>query len=431
MMRIKEIKINRLFNTFDYNLTMPTGEEPLIITGSNGYGKTTLLNIISHLASRDLYYFYLLPFAEIKVTFDDDISLFIKSVEEEHDDDGDHPARGAVTVTFTLVKGNASQCVLTLSEKEIVEKVSRMAMYRGQPFGSIPSVHDKAFHELLRRDNALYSSLLKRDGEGRELDILLSGLNVTFIEEQRRWAVQVAKDPNGVIRNMHVPAVTKISQSLAKILQKANNSYLEKAHDIDENLITRIVDGEEAFGELEYNERKAAAENRLTEFTRYGLVGEMKMLPYSPESASILTVVLKSVEEKIHLHDKVMSKIRLFSDLLTTLALVNKEISYNPRDGLIVRTKEGVPISLEALSSGEQHELIMLYNIIFDVKDNSLLLIDEPEMSLHVVWQNHFIDDIVKIASIKGLQVVIATHSPQIISSRWEECYDLCEAQRR
>ena len=65
--------------------------------------------------------------------------------------------------------------------------------------------------------------------------------------------------------------------------------------------------------------------------------------------------------------------------------------------------------------------------MIFDVDDNTILLVDEPEISLHVAWQNKLVGTITEIAASKGLQVVIATHSPQIIGGRWEECYDLCE----
>ena len=86
-----------------------------------------------------------------------------------------------------------------------------------------------------------------------------------------------------------------------------------------------------------------------------------------------------------------------------------------------------MPIDLENLSSGEQNEIIILYKLIFDVPSDIILLIDEPEISLHVIWQEEFMTDLEEIAKVRQQQMIIATHSPQIIGNRWKLCYDLTE----
>ena len=45
-MRINSIKIEKLFEIFDYDISFSTNENVLIITGPNGFGKTMILNII-------------------------------------------------------------------------------------------------------------------------------------------------------------------------------------------------------------------------------------------------------------------------------------------------------------------------------------------------------------------------------------------------
>ena len=57
-MKLKSLKIEALFNTFSYDLHFDSQDKYLILTGINGYGKTTILNMISALANKDLYYFY-------------------------------------------------------------------------------------------------------------------------------------------------------------------------------------------------------------------------------------------------------------------------------------------------------------------------------------------------------------------------------------
>ena len=50
-------------------------------------------------------------------------------------------------------------------------------------------------------------------------------------------------------------------------------------------------------------------------------------------------------------------------------------------------------VPLKSLSSGEQHEIVLIYEMLFKVKKDFLVLIDEPEISLHVAWQLRFLED--------------------------------------
>ena len=68
-----------------------------------------------------------------------------------------------------------------------------------------------------------------------------------------------------------------------------------------------------------------------------------------------------------------------------------------------------------------------MFKFIFEVPEKSILLIDEPELSLHVAWQLQFIQDVKEIAKTRDLQIVIATHSPEIVSESFDNCVDLTE----
>ena len=79
---------------------------------------------------------------------------------------------------------------------------------------------------------------------------------------------------------------------------------------------------------------------------------------------------------------------------------------------------DGSIVSPGALSSGEQHEIVLTYELLFRVSAGSLICIDEPELSLHVTWQRRFLDDIAKISELADLDFLVATHSPSIINNR-------------
>ena len=64
---LKKIKIEGLFKKFNYEIELKE-EGITILTGPNGYGKTTILKIIYAFAMRNLAFFFQIPFKEIVLT---------------------------------------------------------------------------------------------------------------------------------------------------------------------------------------------------------------------------------------------------------------------------------------------------------------------------------------------------------------------------
>lgn len=83
----------------------------------------------------------------------------------------------------------------------------------------------------------------------------------------------------------------------------------------------------------------------------------------------------------------------------------------------ILANKKTKKIELGNASSGEQCVLLTILNLASIIQDNSLICIDEPEISLHPEWQEKYIELLIKtFANYSGCHFIIATHSPQIIS---------------
>lgn len=76
-------------------------------------------------------------------------------------------------------------------------------------------------------------------------------------------------------------------------------------------------------------------------------------------------------------------------------------------------------INLEQLSAGEKQMLLILLTVFLMDRKPAVLLMDEPELSLHVTWQEKL------IASLKKLnpacQLILTTHSPSIFAMGWED----------
>ena len=74
---------------------------------------------------------------------------------------------------------------------------------------------------------------------------------------------------------------------------------------------------------------------------------------------------------------------------------------------------EGVGRNLKDLSSGERQILIVLTYLAFLSCPDSIFIIDEPELSLHLRWQGYLIEALQKLRP-PGSQILIATHAPEI-----------------
>jgi AAA15 family ATPase/GTPase len=106
-------------------------------------------------------------------------------------------------------------------------------------------------------------------------------------------------------------------------------------------------------------------------------------------------------------------KYKLFSDIfMERNRLTNKRIVFTKYGPQIFKGNER--IELEQLSSGEKNDFIMFYRLIFECENNTVL-IDEPEISLHIEWQENYLNMLNKICKINNLQAIVATHSPYII----------------
>lgn len=73
----------------------------------------------------------------------------------------------------------------------------------------------------------------------------------------------------------------------------------------------------------------------------------------------------------------------------------------------------GKRIEISELSSGEQNILTILFHLIFDTTKNAIILIDEPEISLHIIWQQMLADALYRLSndSKNNMQVIVASHS--------------------
>ena len=117
---------------------------------------------------------------------------------------------------------------------------------------------------------------------------------------------------------------------------------------------------------------------------------------------------IDSVEDKI---EAAMTSRNQLQELITRMFTGNKEIRFTD-ESIEVHTSSGDKIGLASLSSGEKHLLRILVQAL--LVGESSMMIDEPELSMHVDWQKDLIHSL--RALNRNAQLIFATHSPEIMA---------------
>ncbi len=131
----------------------------------------------------------------------------------------------------------------------------------------------------------------------------------------------------------------------------------------------------------------------------------------------VLTLLVEDSEKKLQIFQELEARIRLFLDFVNR-KFRHKKIVIDPKEGFFAIDPAGMRLELAALSSGEQHELVLLYDLLFRVEPDTLVLIDEPEISLHLAWQREFLPELLEIVKVARFDALIATQSPFIVGDR-------------
>lgn len=122
---------------------------------------------------------------------------------------------------------------------------------------------------------------------------------------------------------------------------------------------------------------------------------------------------LANTETKI---ESAMQRLDGFESTVSELLSNDKSIKALGHE-LLVALRNGEHLSLQHLSSGEKHLLKLLLSCL--TSGPNTVLIDEPELSMHIEWQRAFVS---KALSLNPrTQLILASHSPEVMADLPDE----------
>lgn len=442
---LKRITINGLFNQFDYEIELKP-EGLTILTGPNGYGKTTILKILDALAVKNLAFFFQLPFCKIILDREHDKICLSKTNQTEVQPNSseflDNTRKPLKVISETLeirwgddnlLSYTAANDLMTNSIRQYlgssgykidgdywIDRKTGIRYTTGNLFlllnENIPEFRAKHTADQMPDIGAIYfindQRLTRKITDHRRRD------TAYYLDNEIR------ENFNNVIEE----CANELSQTMQAVLANASKIGQE----LDSSFPRRLFEATTLVGEAEFERRYDAIKEKQKALRLYGLSAtkEDSQTSFKEENAKALHVYLNDTEQKLAVFDELLQKLHIFSTVLNDRQFVFKQLHISPDFGFRFTTAHDQELPLANLSSGEQQEVVLLYKLLFRVRPNTLLLIDEPEISLHVAWQKEFLDDLLKIIKLQKITVITATHSPQIIGSHWDAVVDLWELSK-
>lgn len=442
-MRLKKISVDGLFDRFSYEIALNLDPRITILISPNGYGKTMILRIIDAFFNRSPRALTNFPFRELRLDFDNEATVSVLKKEQEEN----QKSSGAKTdLEITYIKQGKPA-------EDFIPKQQTNPERLDFPIGIIEDLipeldqieaqswRHRGTGKILFLDDVLdrYSDELP-SGERRFvydlpdwLQDIRKAIPVRFINTERLYTSSPRRRASHYSPSLTPePAVRGYAAELGNTIKQTLTQYGTLSQSLDRTFPVRLVsETPESPPTMDtLREKLAEIERKRTRLVEAGLLdkepeglGRLSLDKVDKTKLEVLSVYAQDAEKKLGVFDDVFSRVGLLKKLVNT-RFFDKEIVIG-QSGFEFVTSNGTQLSPVLLSSGEQHEVVLLYELLFKVKDNSVILIDEPEISLHVAWQEEFLKDLSEMAEVSRFQALIGTHSPQIINDRWDLTVEL------
>jgi predicted ATP-dependent endonuclease of OLD family len=443
--RLAEFKIEGLFGLYDHRIALNFKERITIIIGPNGRGKTVCLKFIEAMFRKRYSYFVDSPFRAAEFTFTGGEKISLEEIERR-------PTEGSPirSICFALTAPGKETVTWTPAtvDSRIRREIRRYIPAQWEQVDTDLWIDQTDGEELtlleLAERHPLPAKLLSSLQQDAPEDYaeLIDNVDCHLIETQRLLVLPFdSVDGDGEFgpyaqarRRMRGSrlAIQHKAQKLKIILKDTLTTYANLSQSLDRSFPLRVF---EAQGSANLSQDQLRQELRQLDERREALMSagildtEYKAVTMrggniEPGVAMVLEIYVKDAIQKLDVFNNLLSRLDLFKELIEK-RFIDKTLLIDQENGFKIISKTGLGVPLDKLSSGEQHQLILVFDLLFEVTEDSLILIDEPELSLHVAWQKTIIESLTRIIALNAFDVLLATHSPAVVAKHFNLVVEL------
>ena len=428
---IESFKITKLWGYRDINLTFH--KDVNILIGPNGSGKTTILNLLHSILSLDVQPLLDAGFNQAEIKLRSFKGKSVSTVKVEATDR---------FLKFSIGQKEYKVSIVTAANRRI--PVNRLPYESGHIlWKTLPSHFARertALEELYDELTALVPLVwlpVSRRLPGTEyeeeqpttiellesVDLRLGELLDGLSDYHSRLNAQLSKR-YGDFENqvLSVMLYSKEHDSLDSILRSIPSSLptetekdqlreaFKGAGLLDDQMRNRI------------NDHFAAAEEsakRISESKNVGLeLEDILVVPLIRRTQSMVEYARKLEKDR----EDIFASLRLYERTVNSF-LNDKFTEVDESGHLKILSSSSSDLNPHHLSSGEKQILILLTQALLKVDEPIVYITDEPELSLHVTWQEKLLESLVTLGG--QMQVIVATHSPDIVGDFRDKVIDL------
>lgn len=447
-MKITKLKIDKLFNYLDKDLTFNSNINLLV--GINGSGKTSILNCIKWLTNLSFYDLYITPFNSLEISFilnnknytlrctkeSNIMTFFLNSIDDRQKF---HPIKLELPYSSDEILKDDEILLkfkrILLTSKPEEHELNTWNFLKNIPKPTIIGLDRTLYME---EDEELYkeTSILirKKTSNKTPLSIAKDKINAQY-KKNKHEIFNLSRSLNHKIMSHIFEGVVTLSETYSEsIIQKITEKKIDKMR-------KRIKDYFETYISTEHTEEYENYSNNLDNYfdNLIVIIKEHKRIidKGNNQNESIYSIInahhfkrlelflihFETFEKKVK---KISEKLENFLKIVNNFLLdSSKELKFKEDTFELVfqtlnKNKEILTkdIDLSKLSSGEQQILLLCTYLSFN-ENHTLFIIDEPELSLHVKWQQDFLKSIENLID-SNTQIILATHSPILVGNKEE-----------
>jgi len=437
--RVVSVEVHKLFGKYTHKVPL-SDEHVTLIYGDNGIGKTWVLRLVDALFNRRFEVFADVPFSKLVVRLSDG-----HRISAMPSPTGLGEPRETQSFTLRLDSGSKKVAQLSWPPASVPARELEYLLRYGHPSkrtntaDMLDRMSDVAWMRPIQSGRITSHSRLAPDMSPELGDMIeqwtliravLSSTRVTFITTERlRDALQDLQQAAGKSTSEEKPdrhTISLCARDMVIRIAERLQEYALVSDQRDSTLPERFVtrDREQTYDLDDLRESLADLDQKRRRLIAAGLLPQEKSADLSAfaeineADAGFLSIYVADVRDKLAVYDGVLERFELFSQMVndhfeTKTVIVDRSKGFTFNAG-----SEDDALSPTCLSSGEQHEVVLLYYLLF-YASGSLVLLDEPELSLHIKWQLRFLEDSRRLASVAAFELLAATHSPQIVNNNW------------
>lgn len=437
---IKSFAVYGFWGTDD--VYIPFNENIKILVGENGIGKTQILNLFYYTLTRNFFKLGEFKFDKLVLSFNDrnsieitkfyvdelikqidDNSIIVNEVVKQFKQVYDNPILEDLNDEFEILRNQLIQRKIKLVYTSDASKKNRrggiLPIYRnGKIFqrerirldivNPFFSQCEQQIESALRTTDIIYFPTYRRVEEdlhnlGYNDDEILNQENTLIqfgMDDVQKRFNQIESTIDQLLKEGFSKITSEILSQLVKGFAQTDNSFLNKINENDIEIILARVGKQ--LSETDKNEIRNSIKNQ------------------SFENPS-LTYILKKLVEIYDKQKELDDSVKKFRDICNQY-LINKKVFYDESviKIFIKSEKTDSEITLSKLSSGEK-QIISIFSKIYLSESHKrfIVLFDEPELSLSIIWQKQLLPDIINSGKCELLLAV--THSPFIFDNELDK----------